>query len=65
MAKCPLRKLVLMWFSNYGLHINHIFVIENWDTSEQRALSDKCDSYLTWNMRLFLLSIAAVSPETI
>jgi len=28
----------------------HICVTENRDASEQRALSDKCGSYLTWSM---------------
>jgi len=27
----------------------HIFLMENWDASEQQALSDKCGSYLTWS----------------
>jgi len=40
-------------------------VIENRDASEQRALSDKCCSDLTWSMYLFSLSIATVSPEAI
>jgi len=40
-------------------------MIENRDASEQRALSDKCGSYLTWSMCLFSLSIAAVSPGAI
>jgi len=26
----------------------HIFVTENRDASEQRVISDKCGSYLTW-----------------
>ena len=40
-----------MMISTIGyMEVYHIFVIENWDASEQQALSDKCGSYLTRSM---------------
>jgi len=39
-------------------------VIENRDASEQRTLSDKCGTYLTWNIQLFWIPIAKTPTKT-